>query len=422
VRHSIPADACGAQTGPMTAAVDACVHCGFCLATCPTYVELGEEMDSPRGRIVLMKETLEGQLEIDDALPYIDNCLGCLACETACPSGVEYGALLTPFRALAETQRTRPLPSRLERVLVGRTLPHPRRFRAAARLGAVARRVARRLPGGGGAALRLVPDRVPPAAPLPALFPAEGEVRARVALLEGCAQRVVAPEIGWAALRVLSRNGVEVTTNAGQSCCGALALHTGAADDARRFARRNIDAFSRAEIVVTTTAGCGSGMREYGHLFAGESDEEDARALAARTVDVAAFLADLGLREPPPPIPPTLVAYQDACHLRHAQRVHREPRELLASVPGLTIAEPAEPELCCGSAGTYNIERPDIAGRLGERKARNLIDTGAAVIASGNVGCIMQLRTHLREAGASVPVLHTLEVLDRAYAGLQLSA
>jgi glycolate oxidase iron-sulfur subunit len=415
MHHDIPDDACGPQTRFMTDAIESCVHCGFCLPTCPTYVTMGQEMDSPRGRIVLMKEVLEGTIELEAAVPHIDNCLGCQACQTACPSGVEYGQLLSPFRAYAETRRTRPPSSRLQRMLIGRTLPHPRRFRLAMRAGALARPLARVLPSGPAAALRLVPPAAPRAAKLPGVIAAEGEVRARVALLVGCAQQVLAPGIAWAAVRVLARNGVEVTIPSGQGCCGALALHTGAADDARRFARRNLEAFAGADAVITTAAGCGSGMREYGQLFAGTPEEDAAAALATRTVDVAQFLADLGLRNAPPPVQPTVVAYQDACHLSHAQGVARQPRDLLAAVHGITLVEPLEPELCCGSAGTYNIERPEIARRLGERKARELIATGASVIASGNIGCITQLQSHLRAQGREIPVLHTVEILDRAY-------
>jgi glycolate oxidase iron-sulfur subunit len=277
------------------------------------------------------------------------------------------------------------------------------------------------LPAGPAAALRLVPPAAPPTAKLPSVIAAEGEVRARVALLVGCAQQVIAPDIAWAAARVLARNGVEVTVSSGQGCCGALALHTGAADEARRHARRNLEAFAGADAVVTTAAGCGSGMREYAQLFAGTPEEGAAAALSARTVDVAQFLADLGLRYAPPAVQPTVVAYQDACHLSHAQGVTRQPRDLLAAVDGITVVEPREAELCCGSAGTYNIERPEIARQLGERKARELIATGASVIASGNIGCITQLQSHLRAQGRQIPILHTVEILDRAYAGAPLT-
>jgi glycolate oxidase iron-sulfur subunit len=417
VQHTIPVDELGPQGPAMADAVGSCVHCGFCLPTCPTYVEMGEEMDSPRGRIFLMKEVLEGQVELELALPYIDNCLGCQACQTACPSGVEYGDLITPFRAYAEERRTREPLDRAERAMVLHTLPFPRRFRAAARLGRLGKPFARVLPASMRAMLGLLPDTLPAARPLPALVPAEGERRARVALLAGCAQQVLAPDINWATIRVLARNGVEVVIPPDQGCCGALPLHTGAADHARKLARRNLDAFPEdVDAVITNAAGCGSGMREYGLVFAGEPEEARARALAERTVDVSVFLAQLGLRETPPALDaPLKVVYHDSCHLAHAQGVRAQPRDLLRAIDGVELVEAAEWELCCGSAGTYNVERPETAAALGERKARNLAATGAGLVAMGNIGCMTQVQTHLRALGHELDVLHTLEVLDRAY-------
>jgi glycolate oxidase iron-sulfur subunit len=417
VQHTIPVDGLGPQAPAMADAVGSCVHCGFCLPTCPTYVEMGEEMDSPRGRIFLMKEVLEGEVELEVALPYIDNCLGCQACQTACPSGVGYGDLITPFRAYAEERRAREPLDRAQRAMVLHTLPFPRRFRAASRLGRLGRPLARVLPESLRAMLGLLPDTLPGAQPLPAIFRAQGERRARVALLAGCAQQVLAPDINWATLRVLARNGVEIVIPSGQGCCGALALHTGAAEQARRLARRNLAAFPEdVDAVITNAAGCGSGMREYGLLLAGEPEQATARALAERTVDVAVFLAELGLREAPPALDaPVEVAYHDACHLAHAQGVRAQPRELLRAIDGLELVEPAEWELCCGSAGTYNIENPATAASLGERKARNLAATGAELVATGNIGCMTQVQTHLRALGRDLPVLHTLQVLDRAY-------
>jgi len=413
MRHEIPIDDLGPQGPAMAGAIESCVHCGFCLPTCPTYVTMREEMDSPRGRIVLMKEVLEGGMELELALPYIDNCLGCQACQTACPSGVDYGALITPFRARAEAHRERPAPDRLQRALVLRVLPHPRRFAAAARLGRLARPFARWLPETMTAMLELLPATLPHARPLPAVWPAQGERRARVALLAGCAQQVLDPDINWATLRVLARNGVETVIPPEQGCCGALALHTGAADTARALARRNLAAFGTGiDAILTNAAGCGSGMREYGPLFAGEPDHDAAQAVSERTVDVSVFLAGLGLRESPPALAaPLTIAYQDACHLAHAQGVRDEPRRLLRCIGGVELVESAEWELCCGSAGTYNIDRPETARALGARKAGNLRDTGAALVATGNIGCMTQLQSQL----PGVPVLHTMQVIDRAY-------
>jgi glycolate oxidase iron-sulfur subunit len=418
MKHAIPIDELGPQGENMADAIGACVHCGFCLPTCPTYVTMGEEMDSPRGRIFLMKEALEGQIELETVLPYIDNCLGCQACETACPSGVQYGELITPFRAYADQRRQRSVIERLERQMLLRTLPYPRRFRRAARLGRLGRPFARWLPDPMGAMLRLLPDRLPPASPLPEIFPAEGQRRARVALLAGCAQQVLAPDINWATLRVLARNGVETVIPAAQGCCGALAMHTGVAEQASALARHNITVFpADVDAVITNAAGCGSGMKEYGLLLKGSDVAEAAERLAERVVDVCAFLDALGLRSPPPPAPaPLTVAYHDACHLAHAQGVRRQPRALLEAIGNLNLVEPAEWELCCGSAGTYNVQRPGTAQDLGARKARNLLDTGANLIATGNIGCTTQIQTHTRDLGHEIPVFHTLQVLDRAYA------
>jgi glycolate oxidase iron-sulfur subunit len=418
VQHEINVEQYGPRGETMADVIGSCVHCGFCLPTCPTYVTMGEEMDSPRGRIFLMKEVLEGRIELEDALPYVDNCLGCQSCRTACPSGVEYGDLLTSFRAHAEPERDREPMERVQRAMVLKTLPFPKRFRLAARAGRLAKPFADRLPSTIGAMLRLLPAELPKAPPLPTVFAAQGERRARVALLAGCAQRVLEPDINWATLRVLSRNGIETVIPPGQGCCGALAMHTGAAEAAKPFARRNIDAFAATGIdaVITNAAGCGSGMKEYPLLFKGAPEGERARLFAEQVIDVAAFLDRLGLREAPPALTaPRITAYHDACHLAHAQGVRSAPRRLLEGIEGLRLVEPAEWELCCGSAGTYNIERPTVAAELGERKARNLIATGAELIATGNIGCMTQVQTHVAELGHHIPVLHTMQVLDRAY-------
>jgi glycolate oxidase iron-sulfur subunit len=416
MQHKIPTHELGPLAEPMAAAIEACVHCGFCLPTCPSYVVTGEEMHSPRGRILLMKEVLEGTLPLADATPYLDTCLGCLACVTACPSGVEYGELITPFRLETEAQRTRPVSERALRRLVLETLPYPGRFRAAATAGRAARPLRRLLPERLARMLELLPERLEPAPPLPEVAPAQGRRRARVALLAGCAQGVLAPEISWAALRVLTRNGVEVLVPKGQSCCGALAAHTGVKAQAQGFARRNLRAFpDDVDAVVTTAAGCGSGMHEYPLWLKGEAEEGAARAFAARVKDVSVFLHELGL-EPPPALPePLRAAYHDACHLAHAQRVTAEPRALLAQIPGLTLLELPESELCCGSAGTYNLEHPEIARQLGARKAEHILDAGAQLVVSGNIGCLTQLQSHLRAQGAAVEVLHTVQLLDLAY-------
>ncbi len=413
MQHNIPPDS-SPLTKPMTEAIESCVHCGFCLPTCPTYVVLGEEMNSPRGRILLMKETLEGTLNLEEALPYLDPCLGCVACVTACPSGVQYGELITAFRMEAEPKRERTLIDKALRKVILETLPYPWRFRMAASLGQLAKPFQGVFTGRLGDMLGLLPNKVPKAQPLPEVYPAEGQRRAKVALLAGCAQQVLAPDINWATLRVLAKNGVEVVIPKSQSCCGALAAHTGVATQAKIFARQNMKAFPKdVDAILTNAAGCGSGMHEYGLWLKGEPEEEEAKAFSKRVKDVSVFLAELGFYSPKPLRKPLKVAYHDACHLAHAQGVTLPPRQLLSSVEGLTLLDIAEAELCCGSAGTYNLEHPDIAKALGQRKANAITSTGAQAVATGNIGCLTQLQNHL-----SIPVYHTMQVLDRAYRGV----
>lgn len=416
MQHKIRVETLGPQGPAMVHAVEACVHCGFCLPACPTYRELGEEMDSPRGRIFLMKSALEGELTVAETLPYIDRCLGCLGCVTACPSGVQYGELVSSYRAYSERRRKRPVMHRIRRMLVRETLPYPNRFPAAARLGKITKPLRRLAPADLQGMLSLVPEHLPPPRPLPPLYPAEGKRRARVALLAGCVQQALDPDINWATLHVLAKNGVEVVIPQGQRCCGALLMHQGEQDRARAQARNNLAVFPQdVDAVITNAAGCGSGMREYGLLFAGLPEEEAARLLARQTVDVSVFLAQLGLVAPPPLPQPLKVAYHDACHLAHAQGVTAQPRQLLRAIPNLFLLEIPEGEICCGSAGTYNIEQPEIAGRLGQRKAENILRTGADAVAAGNIGCLVQIKTHLQRNGEPLQVYHTMQLLDTAY-------
>ncbi|MGV3520475.1 (Fe-S)-binding protein [Luteitalea sp.] len=399
----------------MARAVETCVHCGFCLPACPTYQVLGEEMDSPRGRIVLMKQVLEGTLTLADAQPHIDRCLGCLGCVTACPSGVPYGDLIVPFRSGPESG-AQPLLDRLQRQVLLDTLESPALFRAAARLGQVAKRVERMLPARVKPMVALLPDQLPPPITLPALTPARGPRRGRVALLAGCVQQALDPEISLATLRVLAANGVEVVVPPDQGCCGALALHCGEAD--RAYARAT--ALSRAfpadvDAIVTNAAGCGSAMKEYGHAFEDRAQASALRAFSARVQDVSEYLDALGLITPPPLPSPVIVAYHDACHLAHAQGIRRAPRALLGAIPNLTLVEIPGGDTCCGSAGLYNVEHPDIAAALGARKAEAIHATGAQAVAAGNIGCLVQMATGLARAGVSMPVRHTMQLLDSAY-------
>ena len=416
MQHTIDAGRLGEGGRLMLEAIEACVHCGFCLPVCPTYQLLGEEMDSPRGRIYLMKGVLEGTLAADDVATHLDRCLGCLACLSACPSHVRYDHLVTLFRERLERSRSRRAVDRLLRRGMLAVLPYPGRLRRAARLGQGLRGLAGLLPGRLRAALELLPPALPESRPLPAVFPATGRRRARVALLSGCVQQVLAPQINEAALRVLSYNGVEVLVPAGQGCCGALAMHTGEAEQARALARRNLAAFAAAEVdaIITTAAGCGSAMKEYPLLFHGQPEHQAAEAFAARVRDFSEFLEELQPLEPGP-VAPKRVAYHDACHLAHAQGIRQAPRQLLRRIPNLELVELADGETCCGSAGTYNLEQPELARQLGLRKAQAVQGTGAQAVVTGNIGCMVQIEASLRRAGSSVAVLHIAQVLDEAY-------
>ncbi len=417
--HTIQPETHGPLGEPMARALQPCVHCGFCLAACPTYRELGQEMDSPRGRIVLMKQVLEGGLPWRAAQPHIDRCLGCLACEPACPSGVPYRDLISAFRAMARPEFHRGPVERFNRFLAGQTIPYPGRLRAAVFAGRAAKPFRSFLPGKLQPMLDLLPSEIPPAQIWPGVTPARGVRRARVALLAGCAQRVLDPDINSATIEILALNGVEVLVPRGQGCCGGLAWHTGDLRAAQAFAQRNLDAFPEdVDAIVTNAAGCGSAMHEYGLVLRGTKDEARAAAFRKRVVDVSRFLARLGLRETPAGGGGVQrVVYHDACHLLNAQGVGSEPRELLRSIPGLELLELAEVFGCCGSAGTYNLEQPGIAASLGEKKARAVMATGAEVVASGNIGCLTQLRLHLTRLGSPIRARHTVQILRDAYAG-----
>jgi len=415
MQHSIKKEKLGPMGDLMSEAVQSCVHCGFCLSACPTYKIMGQEMDTPRGRIILMKDVLEESLSLEKALPHIDGCLGCLACETSCPSGVEYKHLLAPFRERAEKERAPDLFRTLRRKLLLHTLPYPGRFRLGARLGRLFKPFIGMLPKTLRPMLKLLPDKVPQKDTLPPVCPAIGERRARVALLTGCAQQVLAPEINRATINVLNRNGVEVVIPQDQECCGALAWHVGEAKAARSNARNNLRAFpADVDAIITNAAGCGSGLHEYTLMLKGEAEEEQAQAFVKRVQDITVFLDQLGIEPPPPPSRSIKLAYQDACHLLHAQRVSDPPRRILRKIPNIEIVEMEDAEICCGSAGTYNIDQPETADELGQRKIQNILNTGAEMVASGNIGCLTQLRTQLNKR-AGPRILHTIEILDLAY-------
>lgn len=413
MRHQIVSD--DLRAPEMAEAVEKCVHCGFCLAACPTYHLLGEEMDSPRGRIYLMKNVLEENLPAAEAQPYIDRCLGCMACVPACPSGVEYGDLLVGYRALQEKERERPPLDALARKLISETLPYPRRFRLAALSGKLGKALLPALPDFFAAMLSLLPDKLPPAIPLPPLLPAQGQRRGKVALLLGCVQHVLAPEINYAAAQVLARNGVEVHIPREQGCCGSILLHVGEEKRARDIARRNFGPIpDDVDAVITTAAGCGSGMKDYELLFKGQADVAKAAQFSQKVVDFSAYLAGLGAREMSGFPSERRVVYQDACHLLHAQGHGSEPRALLAGIPNLRLVEIADAGMCCGSAGTYNIDQPEIAAELARRKLVSILAAEPDLVVSGNIGCITQLRQELARQKQTLPVQHIAEVLWQA--------
>jgi glycolate oxidase iron-sulfur subunit len=405
----------------------ACVHCGFCTATCPTFVLTGDELDSPRGRIYLAKDMLEkGRPADPETVLHIDRCLSCLSCMTTCPSGVHYMHLVDHARAHIEETYVRPLPDRLLRSVLAAVLPHPGRFRAAlalafvgkplapvlARFGATGRRLA--------AMLRLAPTKAPPRGALaPGRPPDRPPVaRARVALLTGCAQPVLRPEINEATVRLLGRLGVEVVLPAGEGCCGALVHHLGRENEALAAARRNVDAWT-AEIerggldaILITASGCGTTIKDYGHMLRSDAaNAEKAARVSALARDVTEYLAALGLPAPESPPAALAVTYHSACSMQHGQRIREQPKALLRAA-GFAVRDVPEGHLCCGSAGTYNILQPDFAARLRDRKLAAIASTAPEVVATGNIGCITQL-----SAGAGVPVVHTVELLDWAHGG-----
>jgi glycolate oxidase iron-sulfur subunit len=429
-----------------------CVHCGFCLPACPTYVLWGDEMDSPRGRIDMMQNAAHGNAPLNQTFRlHMDNCLGCMACMTACPSGVQYDKLIEDTRAQVERNIPRTLPDRLFRKLLFATFPHPARLRSlAAPLWVYQRSGLQRLVRRSGL-LKLLPARLaamesllptvrdlsfrnpgslssssaakdsPSALPTNNLQPAASTFPRRVGMLTGCVQSVFFPHVNAATARVLAAEGCEVITPANQSCCGALMVHSGLEDQAAAMARTLIALFEQANVdtIVINAAGCGSTMKQYGHLLRDDPAwSARAAAFSAKCRDITEVLTELAPRAPRHPLP-IRIAYHDACHLRHAQSIHLQPRQLLAAIPGLELTEIAEPSLCCGSAGVYNLLQPEPAQQLGDRKVAHLLDTRAEAVVSANPGCLLQLMSGLRRANQpELPALHMVELLDASMRGL----
>jgi glycolate oxidase iron-sulfur subunit len=408
----------------------ACVHCGFCTATCPTYVLLGDELDSPRGRIMLMKEMLEkDQKPTQQVVKHIDRCLSCLACMTTCPSGVNYMHLVDQARVKIEKDYTRPLPERLLRSVLAFVLPRPAMFRLSMTLAALARPLVGLLPSNPDAVnptllsrikamLALAPADLPEAGPTGgSVFAAEGPRRGRVALLQGCAQQVLAPRINQAAIRFLNRHGIEVVLVRDEQCCGALTHHLGDDRDALSRARANIGVWlgeadrGGLDAILVTTSGCGTVIKDYGYLLREDPDYAGPAAkVSALAKDISEYVSELQLRAPHPPAD-LVVAYHSACSLQHGQKVTQLPKQLLFN-SGFVVKDIPESHLCCGSAGTYNVLQPEIAGRLRDRKVANIATVNPDMIAAGNIGCMVQIAS-----GTSIPVVHTIELLDWATGG-----
>jgi glycolate oxidase iron-sulfur subunit len=407
--------------------INDCVHCGFCLPTCPTYVLWGEEADSPRGRIYLMETGLAGEPMTDSMVQHFDRCLGCMACVTACPSGVRYDRLIEDTRAQVERRHPRTRAERLLRGAIFRLFPYPRRLRLLrGPLRAYQASGVRRLLGPllartpTLATLESLAPRLRRPERLPERVPAVGPRRAVVGMLTGCVQRAFFPDVNAATARVLAAEGCDVVLPRAQGCCGALSVHTGREAEAQRFARSLIDAFEDAGVdyLVVNAAGCGSSLKEYGDLLRDDpSYAERAAALAAKVRDVSEVLVELGPVAPRHPLPLS-VAYHDACHLAHAQGVRAQPRQLLADIPGLSLREIASAEICCGSAGVWNVLNPEPARELGDRKARDVLATGADLLVTANPGCLMQVAAAVHRAGGVIGLAHTVQVLDASIRGL----
>ncbi|MEU4693035.1 heterodisulfide reductase-related iron-sulfur binding cluster [Actinoplanes sp. NPDC023714] len=419
---------------PSAGLVSDCVHCGFCLTTCPTYTLWGEEMDSPRGRIHLIGQGLSGEPLSDSMVGHFDNCLGCMACVTACPSGVKYDRLIEDTRAQIERRHPRTGRDRALRSAIFALFPYPRRLRLLRwPLTAYQRSGLQRLVGRTGLLERLAPTlatleslapRLRPVPPPPRRVAARGAKRAVVGMLTGCVQSAFFPEVNAATVRVLAAEGCDVLIPAGQGCCGALSTHNGRRAEAQRFARRLITVFESTgmDYFVVNAAGCGSSLKEYGDLLADDpAYASRAAAFAAKVRDLAELLVELGPVATRHPLP-VAVAYHDACHLGHAQGITAQPRALLAGIPGLSTLPISEPEICCGSAGVWNVLNPAPAAELGDRKASAVLATGASLLVTANPGCLMQVAAAVRRRGGSIALAHTAEVLDASIRGLPVSS
>jgi len=433
-------DGFDAKHPPQSDLIDACVHCGFCLTTCPSYRVIGKEMDSPRGRIYLMDAINQGEAPLSDAsVQHFDSCLGCLACTTACPSGVQYDQLIAAVRPQVQRNHDRTLPEKLLRTLIFNLFPYPQRLRLLLgplylyqKLG-LSRLIQKtgllpKISPNLAAMESLLPQVTPDSFrdTLPTLVSAQGEKRYRVGMLTGCVQRVFFSDVNAATARVLSANGCEVVIPREQGCCSALPAHQGEEAQAQTLARQMIDVFEKADVdyIVINAAGCGHTLKEYHHILQDDPTyRERAQAFVDKVKDVNEFLAMAGLTAELHPLTEgdLPLVYQDACHLIHGQKISLQPRQLLRKIPGVTLREPIDAALCCGSAGVYNMLQPEVAEELGQMKVTNLLNTGAGMIASPNPGCSLQIQNHLARQGKYLPLMHPIELLDLSIRGVKLS-
>lgn len=426
-----------AHNPPAAELYNKCVHCGFCLPTCPTYMLWGEEMDSPRGRIYLMKMGAEGKATLtENYARHFDQCLGCMACVTACPSGVRYDRLIEATRAQLERHHRRSPAELLHRQLIFNLFPYPDRLRAALWPAWAYEASGLRSLVRGSGLLKLLPRKLRSMeallptlslrelrAKMPDRVPAQGPVRKRVGLLTGCVQSVLFSGVNAATARVLAAEGCEVIIPREQKCCGALMVHTGLEEQALEFARNLIDVFERAGVdtVVINAAGCGSTMKEYGYLLRNDPRyAERAKTFAAKCKDISEVLAELEPRAVRHPLP-LRIAYHDSCHLQHAQGIRTQPRQVLKTIPQLELLEVPDAAICCGSAGIYNLVQPEAAGQLGDLKVKNCLSTRPDMVVSANPGCLIQIASGLERAGKPIPVMHMIELMDAAIQGIPAS-
>ncbi len=427
------------QHPPEQKLIDTCVHCGFCLSTCPSYRVIGKEMDSPRGRVYLMDAINKGEADLAEAtVQHFDSCLGCLACVTTCPSGVQYEKLIAATRPQIERNYPRSLPDRLIRTLIFNLFPYPKRLRLflvplyfyqklgvqkLVRSTGLLKKVFPRLAAMDSILPQITLDAFQDT--LPDIIPAQGEKRYRVGVILGCVQRLLFSPVNEATVRVLTANGCEVVIPKTQGCCAALPEHQGQTQQSQALARQMIDSFegTGVDAVIINAAGCGHTLKEYGHILQDDPEyREKAKDFAAKVKDAQEFLAQVGLTTKLSPLTDDslTIVYQDACHLLHGQKISVQPRQLLRQIPGVKLREPIDAALCCGSAGVYNMLQPEVADDLGQQKVENLLNTGAELIASANPGCSLQIKKHLRLKQKEITLMHPMELLDYSIRGVKL--